>query len=133
MDLIKNILTNKGSVEGFAPPTTEEIGRILAMQGTILNGIGMAVINEASSLEGAKRNRKLAEGAKFLTASKATLVEASRILEKYELPPQALTEARESLIKVAIENGYEIAFEVDGKVHLERVVRGSIRETVDCE
>lgn len=133
MDLIKHVLATKGMVEGFLPPTTEEIGKILAMQGTILNGIGIAIINEASCLEGPKRSRRLAEGAKFLTVSKATLVEASRILEKYEMPPQALTDARESLLKLAFENGYEIAFEVDGKVHLERVVRGTIRETVDCE
>jgi len=121
---MKELVDLNQHMNGFEAATTEEIGRLLAFQGMILNGIGIGILNDAESCEGPKRLKRIAEATRTLIASKSTLVEASRILEKFEAPPEVARVERERLIAVAIDNGYEIAFEADGRVQLERVSHG---------
>lgn len=101
-------------------PKTTEIGRVLALQGARLHVAGIELLDEAAKLEGAKKLRRISDAARVLTASKSALVEAAKILEKHEGTPAKVIEERERLLRIADQMGFEIAYESDGRVYLER-------------
>lgn len=111
--------------------TTADIGKVLAAQAAAVNKIGMDLIEEAEGMEGGRRSSRLRDAVKTLSASSRIFVEASKILERFEPPPAVLAEAREKLISRAIEEGYDIAFESDGKVLLERTGPSGGRFLID--
>ena len=129
-ELSRHALIVSGLLKGYDPPTVEEIGRVLSLQGAILNGIGMQMLEEASSLDGSRRSKRLAEGVKLISQARNCLVDSARILAAYEGPPAELTAARERLVQMAIDSGFELAFESDGRLVLENVRRDGSRYPV---
>lgn len=112
--------------------STEDIGHAIAYQAKIIHDVGMTMLNEAESLEGSKKMSRLREGVKTLGVSSRIFRESAAILSEFEPPPVLVAEARERLIEKAIEGGYELAFEADGRVVMERYGdfrrRGSVEE-----
>ena len=126
-ELGRHALIVSGLLKGYEPPSVEEIGRVLSLQGAILNGIGMQMLEEANGLDGSRRSKRLAEGVKLIGQARNCLVDAARILAAYEGPPEEITAARERLIQMAVDGGFELAFEADGRLVLENVRRDGSR------
>ena len=98
------------------------IAKKLEAQADFLGRLGEKLALEAEEMDGSKRINRLREATRTILSSAKVYAEAARIYERHEPPPIALQIARESLIKRAIDGGYDLAFDVDGKVILERLL-----------
>jgi hypothetical protein len=80
-DLVKNsVKTIQEMMLNCPNPTQEELRKLLAIQGTILNQIGIEIL-----IENRRENRngsKMQLGLKFLTASREALKSSANIIDK---------------------------------------------------
>ena len=102
-------------------PSVEQIGKIIAVQGAVLNGIGLELIGEARQMDGAKKMKRLNDATRILSASAKMLSESAEILREFEEPPEAVRVERERLLELAYAKGYEVGFDADGTLFLEQM------------
>lgn len=99
-------------VEGLVNPETADVGRLLFVQGAIMQQIGLKI------LQGEDHSaRKMALAVKILSGAESALGKAGSFIEKQ--PSISLMKERQQLLEMAYEKGYDIAFESDGRITLE--------------
>ena len=99
-------------VEGLVNPETVDVGRLLFVQGAIMQQVGLKM------LQGEDHSaRKMALAVKILGGAESALGKAGSFIEKQ--PSISLMKERQQLLEMAYEKGYDIAFESDGRITLE--------------
>lgn len=99
-----------------APTTIMEIASRLLEQAEYTHMIGMAILEQAETLEGMKQSKRRDDGLKMLRASKTAFTEAAKMLEPFEAADRV-----NEVLKIAYEYGYEISYQIGKRVYLERV------------
>ena len=100
---------------------TKQIADILVEQGCKLHNLGIRILAESETVEGRKQTQRRIDAVGLLKASRTSLVEAARLM----VPMEEIME-RERLLRLAFENGYEIALESDGRITLEKMELGYV-------
>ena len=103
---VKNISDARG-----LDVSAEDVGKLLFAQGALMQQIGLEMLKEAATAGSARKSSTAI--AALAGAEKALTKSAEYLLERSKL------EERKELLKVAADNGYFVAFEVDGRVSLE--------------
>jgi len=101
-------------VRALPDPAVGDIGRLLFVQGALMQHVGLAALDEAVKAGG---TRRILTATTLLNGAENALSKSAALLGKK--PSPELFEERKRLLEMAYERGYEIAFEADGRLTLE--------------
>lgn len=108
-------------VRAIPDPSIGDIGRLLFVQGTVMHHVGMEVLKSSNGVA-----RRMTAAVNILNGAEKALARSAEYLQE-----TGLTAERVALLDEAYKKGYDIAFEVDGRITLECSDRRGLRMLLD--